>query len=164
MNFAELLPREGLRALWTGAALVLLVLELVYGLIWLVLAGIWLAWFAMLVDWARARQVDVPGKAMAVASWFVCGLNFGYPLVVLRKIAHETSVRTPIVWWWCVGVASLLLGTVATASMGEGGYDPLFIAASALELIPLYLCWRIPRDFRAADEAWNPRAGLAQRG
>lgn len=144
--------------------MLLMGLQTVYSVVWTLLAAFWLVWFVMLTDWARGQQVDVPTKPMAIAGWLVPGLNFIHPYLVLRKIAQATKVDVAVGLWWTSGWISIVVATVGLPGMIRGGYSTLLIIASVLELISLYLCWRIPWAFRKADQAWDPKAQLAQRG
>ena len=39
----------------------------------------------------------------------------------------------------------------------------LVTAAPGVEVIAVLLCWRIVRDFRQADQSWDPRAAMSLR-
>jgi hypothetical protein len=34
----------------------------------------------------------------------------------------------------------------------------------AMEIVAVLLCWKVTRDFRVADQTWDPRGKLALRG
>jgi hypothetical protein len=160
LDFTHLKPND----LFQTPMLILAVIQTVYSVAWMALIGLWLAWYLSLHDWAAARAVQVPSKLMAIVGALTCGLNFVHPLRTLRSIRRETSVRTPLELWWGLTWGSLVLATVRMPQAFRGGYEPGFILASVLEVIAVLLCWKIVRDFRLADEAWDPRAQLATRG
>jgi hypothetical protein len=143
--------------------LVALAIETVYSAAGIVLMAVWLVWFLGLHDWARARAIEVPDKAMAIAGCFVCVMNFFHPLRTLLKVRRATGVETPLALWWGLTWVSVVLATVRMPWLLRGGYDPLFVIASLMETVAVLLCWKITRDFRLADEDWDPRAELAQR-
>lgn len=149
---------------FSGPMMAFIAIESVYSVVWTLLAAFWIIWFVILLDWAKGHQVDVPSKPMAIAGWMLPGLNFVHPYLTLRKIAQGTRVDVALGLWWVSGWLSLIVAVLSMPRVMRGGYDPLIIIASALELISLYLCWRIPWAFRKADQAWDPRTQLAQRG
>jgi hypothetical protein len=149
---------------FSGPMMVFIALDSVYSVVWTLLAVFWLVWFVILLDWAKGHQVEVPSKPMAIAGWVVPGLNFVHPYLVLRKIAQGTKVDVAAGAWWVSGWLSLVVAALSMPTAFRGGYDSLVIIASVLELVSLYLCWRIPWAFRKADQAWDPKAQLAQRG
>lgn len=133
-------------------ALTFFSLAAVYFVVWLALTVVWTGWFVVLHDWARGRGVDAPSTVAALAGLIVCGVNLVHPLLTLRKVARASAVRTPIELWWV-----LSWGGFGLSMVGSGGL------ASTMEVIGVLLCWKIVRDFRLADQAWNPRAQLAAR-
>jgi hypothetical protein len=139
------------------------VIQSVYSVAWMVLAAVWLVWFVTLHDWAKAREVEVPGKLEAVAGALVCFVNFFHPLRTLLKVRAGAGVQTPLWLWWLLTWGSLILATARMPAVMRGGWDAAFIVASVLEVVAVLLCWQITRDFRLADQAWDPRAQLAQR-
>lgn len=143
--------------------LVAMGIETVYSVVWMVLVPVWLGWYLVLHDWARARDIAVPGKATSLAGALVCGVNFVHPLLTLLKVRRGTRVATPLATWWFFAWGSVLLASVRMTAALRGAYDPLFIAASAMEVVAVLLCWKIARDFRHADQAWDPKAQLAAR-
>ena len=150
--------------LFSGPMMVFIALESVYSVVWTLLAVFWLIWFVMLLDWAKGHQVDAPSKPMGIAGWVVPGLNFVHPYLVLRKIAQGTRVDVAVGAWWVSGWLSLIIAVLSMPTALRGHYDALVIIASVLELLSLYLCWRIPWAFRKADQAWDPKAQLVLRG
>jgi hypothetical protein len=151
------------KSLSTGPVIFMLTLETIYSTIAMVLIVVWLIWYSFLIDWARGRGVAVPGNATALACWFVPFVNLVHPVVTLRQIQLGTSVRTPLEWWWALFITSIAMSAWAMGNLVHGGYDPIFTAASAIEIVAVYLCWRIAIDFRHADQAWDPAQALASR-
>lgn len=144
--------------------LLTMAIEGVYVISWLALIAVWLAWFIVLHDWAAARGVDVPSKLGAVGGVLVCGVNLVHPLLTLLKVRRATGVKTPLELWWGLTWLSLALATGRSAMLPNTGYDPIVIVASLMEVVAVLLCWKVARDFRLADQAWDPRAQLAARG
>ncbi len=158
------LTKEGLSS---GPMLTFLIVQLGYTAVWLVLAGTWLAWYASLLDWARARGAPVPPTLTAIGLWFVPLVNFGHPWATLSTIRQHTGVRTPLDSWWLLFTGSVLVssfgGVFSGVTRGTAGFSPVQLGATVAELIALLLCWKIVRDFRLADRAWDPRAALTLR-
>jgi hypothetical protein len=139
------------------------VIQTIYSGVWVVLAGVWLVWFVVLHDWARARAIEVPSTLVAIAGALTCGVNFVHPLLTLLKLRRGTGLDTPLALWWWLSWGSVILASARIPSVVRGGYDALFIIASLMEVAAVLLCWKVARDFRLADQSWDPRAQLAAR-
>lgn len=158
IDFSNLTRKD----LFSGPMFFLAGLESVYSVIGTVLMVVWLIWYSAAIDWARGRGAVVPKNFTAIACWFVPVVNFVHPYLTLRNIRRDTGVRTPLEWWWGLFMLSLALTAVGSLGIGRGGF-PLFVVGSGVEVIAVLLCWRIVRDFRQADQSWDPRAAMSLR-
>ena len=159
LNFTDLTKEN----FTSGPMLVFLAVEIAYAGVWLAFAAVWLAWYAAILDWARARGAVVPSTLAAIGLWFVPGVNLGHPLVTLRAVRQQTGVKTPLDWWWVLFVGSLVLSTFSGLGGTPTGLSPVLVVATAAELVAVVLCWMIVRDFRRADQAWDPRGAMSLR-
>lgn len=155
--------RLNAKVLTSAPMLLFLAVETVYSLVATALMVAFLIWYSFLIDWGRSRGSAVPGNGVAFACWFVPFVNFVHPFTTVRTIQRTTSVRAPVGWWWALMWLSLILSVVGSAGIARGGYDPIFTLASALELVAVYLCWRVALAFRLADQAWDPSRALVLR-
>jgi hypothetical protein len=146
---------------FSGRVLGFTVINTIYFAVWVVLAASWLLWFDELFDWATTRGVELPGKTFAIVSWFIPVVNIVVPFMTMRKIKVGTATQTPLEVWWALTWLSLTLATSGGTRLFQ---DVAFTIASLLEVVAVLLCWRIVRDFRVADQQWDPRAQLALRG
>lgn len=156
------LARLTAKSLLGGPMLFLLGLTTVYSVVGTVLMVAWLLWYTALIDWARGRGAVLPNNFVAIVCWFVPFINLVHPFVTLRKIRRDTKVRTPLEWWWGLFIFSGTVATAGSAWLIRGGF-PLFALGSLLEVVAVLLCWRIVRDFKQADQSWDPRAAMALR-
>lgn len=146
----------------SGPMIFFLAVEALYMAVWLAFAGVWLGWYTAVIEWARSRGAPMPGTLKAIALFFVPGLNFVHPWVTLRALRKHTGVRTPLDGWWWLFIGSLILGMVGSLR-GAKGTDPFIIVGTGMEIVAAILCWKVVRDFRRADQAWDPRGAMTLR-